>query len=166
MWRYARNTLQPFVVQKNVLCVLRLTGYPVLPLSCFPGSGNRFCCLFVGLCEMIFSPPKGNSSRREGFLEAVPPVKTCKCHSIAECFDWLWEWVSTWAVLSLLVLLAKQTMAQQSSVWHGFDSWWGYCQLLYISKIYDALYFGDDSLSWMVLNQLSAEASHVSQESS
>ena len=38
--------------------------------------------------------------RREGFLEAGPPAKTCKCHIIAGCFDWLWEWVSTWAVLS------------------------------------------------------------------
>lgn len=91
--------------------VLRPTGYLFFPLSHPAQSANTFCCLFVGLCEMIFSPPKRNSSRRECFLEAGPSVKTCKCHIIVECFDWLWERVSTWAALSLLVLLAKQTMA-------------------------------------------------------
>ena len=82
------------------LCVLRPTVYRFFPLSYPAGSGSTYCCLFVGPCEMIFSPPKRDSFKREGFLEAGPPEKTCKCHINAECFDWLWEWVSTWAFLS------------------------------------------------------------------
>lgn len=47
----------------------------ICPLSSPTGSSNTFCCLFI-----YFSPPKRITSRREGFLEAGMPVKTCKCH--------------------------------------------------------------------------------------
>lgn len=82
-------------VARNFLCVLRPTNYHFFPLSCPAGRANTYCRLFVGLCKMILSPPKTNSSRREDFLEAGTLVKTCKCQFIAECFDWLEEWVST-----------------------------------------------------------------------
>lgn len=109
MWRCVINTLQPFVVLwQEISCVfwdpqaITSSLYPVLQEVPAHIAGYLW-----DHAKWSFSPPKRNSSRREGLLEAGPPVKTCKCHIIAECFDWLWEWVSTWEVLSLLVLLAK-----------------------------------------------------------